>query len=185
MTNIPPGTRVGMSVGEALASIRLDGETVPFESVEEPVMKKIRKSKSEKLVLVKPGMSNVNNRIILMVGVETKNETNQRVWRAKHRRAGAAWNAVRRAVTRLDWLQPLADHYADGGCLRVVLTRLGGRKLDRSNIPAATKGVEDAVAFMLGCNDGDMRWRAEWDQEPGGPVGVRVEVSAYENAKVA
>ena len=45
------------------------------------------------------------------------------------------------------------------------------------NLPSSLKGVEDAVALMLGADDGDPRWRCVCAQEPGGRAGVRVRIS--------
>lgn len=73
-------------------------------------------------------------------------------------------------------LEHLSRSYHEGHSLRIKFVRLGGRKLDRSGIAAACKGVEDAVAYLLGADDGDPRWKPEWDQEVGGLVGVRVEI---------
>lgn len=126
---------------------------------------------------VEPGLAILNGRLIILVAADTANETNQRKWKAKNRRAGQAWTAVRQAIgPNLGTLASFARYYESGKVLRVKFVRLGGRKMDRSGIPAATKGVEDAVAYLLGCNDGDVRWLASWDQETGGPCGVRVEV---------
>lgn len=45
------------------------------------------------------------------------------------------------------------------------------------NLPSALKGVEDAVAFLIGADDADPRWRCECRQEPGGPLGVKIELA--------
>ena len=66
---------------------------------------------------------------------------------------------------RLYYLMAYGYHYAKGLPIYITFTRLGGRKLDRSNLPTATKA------------DGDPRWIASWDQEPGGPMGVRITLS--------
>ena len=73
---------------------------------------------------------------------------------------------------------PLGDAMRAGQRLRVRLVRLGGQRLDRSNLPRALKAIEDAVALMLGADDGSALWLAEWEQEPGGAWGVRIELSA-------
>ena len=116
------------------------------------------------------------------LGVETRAEVNGRDWRSRSSRTQAARRAVSAAFGRaMVWVAAFADHYHRGGRLRVVLTRLGGKRLDPSNLPTALKAVEDAVALMLGADDGDARWVAEWHQEPGGAaVGVRVELACGE-----
>jgi hypothetical protein len=108
-------------------------------------------------------------------------EANGRDWRARSRRSGEAWKAVSRTLgPHLGLLASFAEAYhADKG-LMIKFVRLGGRKMDKSNLPAAMKGVEDALAFMLGADDGDPRWHTDFDQEPGGLVGVRIEVEIYQ-----
>lgn len=132
--------------------------------------------------LLEPGIAIVQGTLTLFVAVETKNETNERQWKAKSRRAGAQWNAVRKAVgPHLVMLVPLAEHLAQGGAVRARFTRLGGRHLDQlANLGAAFKGVEDAVCFLLGIDDRSPQWHPVAEQEPGsGPVGVRVEIEEW------
>ena len=113
------------------------------------------------------------------VPLRTMSEANQRVWQGRSRRTGEARKAVSRLFGEaLRLLVELAEHYHGGGALDVVLTRLGGKALDRTvNLPSALKGVEDAVALMLGADDGDHRWRCRCEQEPGGRVGVRIRIT--------
>ena len=122
-----------------------------------------------------------NGQLIIQVGLVTAPELNHRVWQAKNRRAGAAWQAVRKAIgIRLDYLKPFAEHYQDGGALKIVFTRCSSRQVDRCNLSGCTKGVEDAVAYLLGANDGDKRrWFPDWAEEKSLEVGVRVEISVY------
>jgi hypothetical protein len=118
---------------------------------------------------------------VFTIPVEAPSLANDRDWKVRNRCAGAHRKAVSKALG--PWLTTLAAyavHYHRGGVLLVRVVRLGGRKLDRgANLPAALKYVEDGVALMLGADDGDPRWRCEFDQEPGGPVGVRVELSRW------
>lgn len=113
------------------------------------------------------------------IPIETASEANGRDWRARSRRADAAWKAVSKAVgPKLLHLGAVASCLHGGrDAVRVRLVRLGGKRLDRSNLPPALKAVEDALAFILGIDDGDPRWRCEWEQEVGGPAGVRAEVA--------
>jgi hypothetical protein len=107
----------------------------------------------------------------------TASEANGRDWRARSRRAGAAWRAAREAV-RLEQLAPFAEHLRAGKPVSVRIVRLGGYRLDRLvNLPSALKGVEDAFAYLLGIQDSSPLWVPSCDQEPGGAVGVRVELS--------
>lgn len=109
--------------------------------------------------------------------IATASEANGRDWRKRSNRTRAARKIVSEQLGRaLVWVAAFAAHYHAGGALRVTFTRLGGKRLDNSNLPPALKATEDAVALMFGADDGDPRWRAEWGQEPGGPGGVRVEL---------
>ena len=131
--------------------------------------------------MVEPCISTSAGTVTIYVAYASKSETNQRDWKAKSRRTGEAWRKVREAIgPNLGLLETLAIHYAKNGALRVRMTRLGGRKMDRSNLPAARKGIEDAIAYLLGADDGDSRWHPEYDQEPGGDVGVGIDVSAWD-----
>jgi hypothetical protein len=115
------------------------------------------------------------------IDVKTVGEVNGRDWKARSRRTDAAWQAVGNTLGRhLSLLAPFADAYHGGKALRIVFTRLGGRRMDRSNLPTAIKATEDALAFMMGACDGDPRWRSEFAQEPGGAFGVRVEMQVVE-----
>lgn len=114
--------------------------------------------------------------------VDTRSEVNGREWRGRSARTQEARKAVSELMGRtLGWVAPYAAHYHAGGALRVKFTRLGRQRLDRSNLPTATKAVEDAVCLVLGTNDGDPRWRAEWEQDTSSVAGVRVELFVIPN----
>lgn len=116
-------------------------------------------------------------RLIVSIPVETRSESNLRDWRARSRRSGSAWRAVRSAFDVGD-LKVFQDRVRnDNGAVDIVFTRLGGRKLDRGNLPHSLKGCEDAVAYLLGVDDGSNHWSVRYEQEPGGPIGVRVEIN--------
>lgn len=163
--NLPPDV-----VEQILA---LPGVTVNGLPVQQPKPKAKRPSRqlAEGFVLVDQGV------LRAIVPVACTTEVNCRNWRNRSRRSDAAWKAVSKTFgPRLDALSPFSAAYHSGKALRIVLTRLGGRKADASNLPTATKGLEDALAFMLGADDGDARWRAEFRQRPGGEIGVLVEI---------
>lgn len=111
----------------------------------------------------------------------TRSEANESAWYRKMKRKCAAKRVIREALgPHLGLLVPYAEHFHSGGALRVVLTRLGGRKMDRTvNNPNALKVVEDMIAGAMLIDDGDSRWHCRCEQEPGGPVGVRVEIGTY------
>ncbi len=66
------------------------------------------------------------------------------------------------------------DLLAAGVGVRVTLTRLGGRKMDASNVVAAFKFVQDCCADWLGVDDADPRIEWRYGQKPGGDNGVEV-----------
>ena len=93
-----------------------------------------------------------------VIGAESKSEVNHREFRKRSKRTDGAWRATSKIMgPHLKALAPFAEAYHAGRRLVVTFTRLGGKRLDRSNLPTATKAVEDAVAFMLGADDGDDR----------------------------
>lgn len=128
--------------------------------------------------LIEPGIAIIQGTLTMFVAVETKNETNERQWKAKSRRAGAQWMAVRKAIgPHLGLLAPFAEHLAQGGAVRAKFVRLGQRKLDAlANLGASFKGVEDAICFMLGIDDGSCQWHPVAEQENGPQVGIRIEL---------
>jgi hypothetical protein len=112
--------------------------------------------------------------------IVTASEANGREWRKRSNRTQNARRIVSREFgCRLDYLAPFARHFHAGRPLSVRLTRLGGRKLDAANLGPALKATEDAVALMLGADDGDSRWCVEFHQEPQASLqGVRIELEA-------
>lgn len=116
---------------------------------------------------------------VWLVGVETRSESNKRTWQDRSRRTIAARRAVSVLFGKtLAAMAPFAEHYHAGGSLRIVFTRLAPNKLDRGNVSVALKAVEDALALMLGADDGDKRWLAEYQQEHNPKMGVRIELEA-------
>lgn len=108
---------------------------------------------------------------------------NDREWRTRNRVAKAHRETVNRYLAmQMAALVPFAHGYHHGGkTILCVLTRLGGRALDRTvNLPASLKYVEDAVCLKLGIDDGCPRWSCRCEQEPGGPAGVRIELGIAE-----
>jgi hypothetical protein len=82
---------------------------------------------------------------------------------------------------RASLLAPFTEAYHAGKALRVKFTRLGGRTLDPANIGSACKTVEDMVAGAMLANDRPPLWNSSYDQEPGGVVGMRVEIEILPN----
>jgi hypothetical protein len=111
------------------------------------------------------------------IPLETRGEANQREWRAKNRRDGAAWKAVRDAVD-LWSLRFWENHAHHGGTVYCRLTRLAPKTLDSLvNLPSALKGVEDALCYLLGIDDSSPLWKPSCNQEVNLRYGVRIELS--------
>lgn len=104
---------------------------------------------------------------------------NSRQWQDRSRVAQAHRRAVSRALgPHLRLLAPFAEHYHANRPLAVLLTRLGGGALDRTaNLPAALKYVEDALALLLGADDGAAHWLCRCEQLPRGATGARIQLS--------
>lgn len=147
-------------------------------AMKEPTVEKA--ATPNKLRLIDPSflvVAQPRYRASWMIPLATASETNKRDWAGRSGRTQAARLAVSRAFgPKLHVVAVFADWYHRGGALVVKLVRIGPHTLDRSNVPAALKAVEDAVALMLGADDGDPRWRAEWDQKTAPVYGVRVEL---------
>lgn len=93
----------------------------------------------------------------VVVEVATVSEANSR---DHHHTRAARVRRQREAVTsRLEGLHPEDRYHLAARRVRCTLTRLGARALDDDNLTGALKGVRDAVAAWLGCDDG-----------PSGPV---------------
>lgn len=113
---------------------------------------------------------------VWVVGVETRSEANKRSWKDRSKRTIAARRAVSALFGRtLSHLAPFAAHYHGGQPLGITFSRLAPHRLDRGNVSVALKAVEDAVAMMLGADDGDPRWVAIYEQEHNPRMGVRIQ----------
>lgn len=134
--------------------------------------------KAKKNQLVEPIITLTNGKLVATIAVETSSEINSRQWRARHRRTGAAWNAVKNVFgPNLALLAGFAEAYHRGQTLNIVFTRLDKRRLDEmANLGTSMKAVEDALAFIMGANDGDLRWKARPAQEHSDLIGVRIEM---------
>jgi len=104
-------------------------------------------------------------------GLKLISELNVREhWGARKRRASSQRDLVtlvlRRTVTsEMMLVQPLV----------VTITRIAPRRLDDDNAVGSAKHVRDAIAVLLGVNDGDPRvtWRVE---QAKGPIAVRIAI---------
>jgi hypothetical protein len=69
--------------------------------------------------------------------------------------------------------------------LRVRFVRIGGKKMDTSNVVAACKGLQDGLCDWLGVDDGSDWYDWQWPVQESGEVGVRIELSAVPDVPVA
>lgn len=77
-------------------------------------------------------------------------------------------------VHRLDILAgvPAVRSREDRRIRRVELVRIGPGKPDDDNVVGAFKGIRDGIAKSFGVDDGDPRWRWEYDKSrDGGEAG--------------
>ncbi len=111
------------------------------------------------------------------IGVEVVPEMNLRSHQSRIARGAAQKRAVMQAVAP-DWRLwgPTGDHCRAGKPLLVRFVRLGGKRLDTINLMTCFKSCEDAMASLLGCNDGSTFWRLECEQETVAGIGIRVEL---------
>lgn len=110
--------------------------------------------------------------------IETASESNGRNWKARSNRNKEARRIVSREIgSRWEHFARFPVAYHRGERIRIVFTRLGGRKLDRANVGPSLKGVEDAVALLFGASDGSELWDASFEQQPTGLKGVRIEIT--------
>lgn len=176
---LPPGVEYTVSHAGKIETVVSAALTVA--SVTEPVKEKPVKRKPSEMVCPICVVDDAGV-LRMTLPVETKSETNMRDWRARSRRSGQAWQ-VTRSTVNIRMLAAFEEHYRAGGVIQAVFTRLGGKRLDSmSNLGASMKGVEDAVAFLVGANDGSDQWQVTAAQEVYSvelghtQIGVRVEL---------
>lgn len=107
------------------------------------------------------------------VPIKTVSELNRREhWAARARRVKAQRAATLLAL-RCSRHDPLDDELANSVGCKVLLVRVGPRKLDDDNLRGALKAVRDAVAEWLGKDDGSDWYRWHYGQDKG-KYGVRI-----------
>ncbi len=134
--------------------------------------------------MVEAGFAANSGCLTITIPCITRSEANESSWMAKMRRKLPAKRATREALAPCHgFLNRYVVAYHSDRALRIVFTRLGGRRLDKGNLPSSLKAVEDVVAAALLADDGSPKWHVSYEQIPGGPLGVRVEISVMEDAK--
>lgn len=146
-----------------------------LEQMCEPIRAEVRRAAPVE-EMVEPNAVFALGKADVMLPVVTRSEANESKWFRKMLRKVPVKRVFRECLGKHAMaFSVFARHYHNGGALRIVFTRLGGRKLDKSNLPSTLKTVEDMLAGMLLADDGDSRWQPSWEQEPG-KVGVRIEM---------
>jgi hypothetical protein len=112
-----------------------------------------------------------------LIGIETKSEANLRVTKSEISRKASQKKAICKVLGRnLRALVPFNEDFHTGKPIRVTITRIGGRTLDRGNLWRALKAAEDAVALMLGADDGSPLWQMDVAQQPGERIGLKIQL---------
>lgn len=104
--------------------------------------------------------------VVPIPGLRVISEQNQREhWAKAKRRHGQQQLAVRIALTAVSDADRKAIREAKS--VRVSFIRLGGRRMDQSNLVGGFKWIEDAVSKWAGVDDGSSRWVPTWSQQAG------------------
>lgn len=109
------------------------------------------------------------------VPIKTVSELNRREhWASRARRVKA-----QRAATMLALRCSREDpsDYKLAMKIRVLLVRIGPRRLDGDNLQGALKAVRDAVAEWVGIDDGNDWYEWVYAQETGRPASVRIHIA--------
>ena len=67
---------------------------------------------------------------------------------------------------------------APDGAFVVRLVRIGKRRLDKDNLAASWKHIQDSVALAMGIDDGDPRIDWQYDQQIGKAYSVIITIGA-------
>lgn len=115
--------------------------------------------------------------VVTIPGVKLKTEGNRREhWAVAARRA-----KEHRSLARLFCSQvgtATRDRLRDAPRLRVRFVRIGGKRMDRTNLVSACKNLQDGVCEWLGVDDGSDWYVWEWPEQESGDHAVRVELTA-------
>lgn len=96
---------------------------------------------------------------VIEIPMRLASEANRRDhWRQRHRRRRVQMDTVAVYLIRHRAQLPTAPG-------RVRIIRRGPMRMDTDNNTGAMKHVQDAIARCFGVDDGDPRWRWEYEQE--------------------
>lgn len=108
------------------------------------------------------------------VPIKTVSELNRREHWASRARRVKAQRAATMFALRCSREDP--SDYKAALTIRVLLVRIGPRRLDGDNLQGALKAVRDAVAEWIGVDDGDLAYDWVYAQETGRPASVRIHI---------
>lgn len=112
--------------------------------------------------------------------IKTVSESNMREhWAAKHRRSKEQRNIAHYRTLVDIRLQPEPVKP-----WRIVLTRIGKKRLDTGNLPAALKAVQDGICDALGIDDGDPAHEWIYEQRIGKAYGVELQIETRQREGV-
>lgn len=119
--------------------------------------------------------------VVTVPGVKLKTPGNSGHGRGGHWAAAARLAKEHRALARLYCSQLGADVKAAllaGARLKVRFVRVGGRKMDPTNVVAACKHLQDGLCDWLGVDDKSDWYDWQWPGQEPGEHGVRIELEA-------
>lgn len=120
--------------------------------------------------------------LVLYLPLRLISEANNRdPWPVQRARAREQKDLVRMALTP----RMRAPDLLGAPAYRVLITRIGKRKLDGDNLQRSAKAVRDGIAKVLEIDDGDDRIRWDYAQSIGERFGVRIEIAALSAAEKA
>lgn len=90
-------------------------------------------------------------------------------WTARHARGRAE-----AAALALAWIAAGLEGWHPPLPLHIILIRVGGKTMDGDNLASAFKAIRDALAGLVGIDDGDDRIRWRCKQRPGPEAMVRL-----------
>lgn len=120
-------------------------------------------------------VATTNTAAVTIPGLKVRTPGNgRRVWQVEAREA-----KEQRAVAKLFCSQlgtAVRDAARSAPRLSVRFVRIGGRKLDPTNLVGAMKHVQDGMADWLGVDDRSDWYHWEWPTQEAGECGVRIEL---------
>lgn len=114
-------------------------------------------------------------KLSIVLPVETPSTGNGREWRERDKAVKAQRQAVRTFFRNHPLL--LMPFLSQAGSVAITITRMGGRELDaRDNLPMSLKAIVDEIHAWFGVDDKTGTLKIEYQQQPGGLVGVQIEM---------